>query len=124
MLTMQIPMLLALLGTALMAIVIFAPSRSLAPVSISLSPPPAPPAVERWDAAATMAWETAERDSATAAWPTLIDPRAADCDRAARLLLVEALATVRTAWSETILQRAVEDEPDQAVRDAVIAALR
>jgi hypothetical protein len=58
-----------------------------------------------------------------AAWPALVDPRASACDAAARLGLVEALAAVRTPWSEAILRRALADEPDVDVRDAVAAAL-
>ncbi len=59
MLTLQIPTLLALLATALMAVVIFAPERVVARPTISFAPPlgPAPlaaappwtPPLERWE---------------------------------------------------------------------------
>lgn len=59
MLTLQIPTLLALLATALMAVVIFAPERVVARPTISFAPPlgPAPlgtappsiPPLERWN---------------------------------------------------------------------------
>jgi hypothetical protein len=144
MLTLQIPMLLALLGTALMAVVIFAPSRLPRPVTISLAPPygsseltrwepapaahwDAPPAREPWEPPAPGDdWEISAAEpppSDAPLWPTLVDRRACDCDATARLGLVEALATVRSSWSETILRRALDDEPDPAVRDAVVRAL-
>jgi hypothetical protein len=115
MLTLQIPMLLALLGTALMAVVIFAPSRVPALATASFAPPPAPPAID--------SWQPPVHEPAAPAWPNLIDHRAANCDAAARLGLVEALAAVRTPWSEAILLRALDDEPDSAVRFAAVAAL-
>ena len=120
MLTLHIPMLLALLGTALMAVVIFAPSRVPAPATMSFSPPPAPSAFERW--------EPFQAEPATATvrapeWPALIDRRALGCDAPARIGLVEALASVRTPWSEAILYVALEDESDPSVRAAVVTAL-
>ena len=121
MLTMQIPMLLALLATALMAVVIFAPSRVPAVVATSFSPPPVPPAVERWEPLPAI--DAREPATHEPTWPALIDHRAASCDAAARFGLVEALATLRTPWSETILHAAVDDEPDSAVRVAAVAAL-
>ena len=135
MLTLQIPMLLALLGTALMAVVIFAPSRLPRPVTISLAPPHPSPDITRWEPAPaaywgapplTDPWEPPATEPPPAdapLWPTLVDRRACDCDAAARLGLVDALATVRSSWSETILRRALEDEPDSAVREAVMRAL-
>jgi hypothetical protein len=117
MLTLQIPMLLALLGTALMAVVIFAPSRVARPVTISFAPPPA--TIEPWEPQAAEPPATS-----TALWPTLVDRRACDCDAAARLAIVDALATVRSPWSETILRRALDEEPDARVHEAVVRALR
>ena len=124
MLTMQIPMLLALLATALMAVVIFAPVRVPAAVTTSFAPPSAPPAVERWDEA--LAYEPPAPEPAVLtvpAWPALIDRRATGCDAAARLRLVDALASVQTPWSEAILFGALDDESDPSVRAAVVAAL-
>ena len=126
-------MLLALLGTALMAVVIFAPVQVAAPVMTSFAPPPAPPAVECWEPAPAIdsweppsaidSWEPLANEPAAPTWPTLIDHRAGNCDAAARLGLVEALAAVRTPWSDAILRRAFDNEPDRAVRAAVAAAL-
>ena len=118
MLTLHMPMLLALLGTALMAVVIFAPSRVPAPATISFSPPPASSAIKRW--------ETFQLEPAIAcvpSWPALIDRRASGCDATARLGLIEALASLRTPWSEAILFGALDDEPDPSVRAAVVSAL-
>jgi hypothetical protein len=132
MLTLQIPMLLALLGTALMAVVIFAPSRVparsgfAAAGAISFAPPPAPPAVERWDPPADPMLSPADAWPATApepAWPTLVDYRAAGCDAYARCALVDALATIGTPWADAILRRALDDEPDALVRAAITAVL-
>ncbi len=132
MLTLQIPMLLAFLGTALMAVVIFAPSRVPArsglagPVAISFAPPPEPPVVERWDPPSDPMVSTADAWAATAAvatWPTLVDRSAAGCDARARCALVDALATIGTPWAETILRQALDDEPDPPVRAAIAAVL-
>ena len=124
MLTLQFPMLLALLGTALMAVVIFAPSRAAAtPVTTSFAPP-ATPAFEPWRPPEADPWGFESTAVRIATWPALVDPHASGCDAAARLGLVEALAAVRTPWAEAILQRALDDEPDSAVRDAVAEALR
>ncbi len=127
MLTLQMPMLLALLGTVLMAVVIFAPSRVPAPVTTSFAPPPAPPAIDRWEPPTPVEpWEPPAAEPAAAhllAWPALVDPRASGCDAAARLELVEALGAVRTSWSQAILCRALDEEPDPAVRVAVVTAL-
>jgi hypothetical protein len=124
-LTLQIPMLLALLGTALMAVVIFAPSRVPAPVTASFAPPPVPPAFEQWEPLPVEQCEPPGNEpvAAEVAWPALVDPRASACDTVARLGLVEALATVRTPWSDAVLRRARDDEPDPEVRAAVVAAL-
>jgi hypothetical protein len=127
MLTVQIPLLLALLATALMAVVIFAPSRVPAPVTASCAPPIAPPAMERWelppDVDLWAPFEPVLKIAPAPAWPKAIDPRAAGCDAAARLGLVEALATIRTPWSDAVLRTALDDEADPVVREAVAAAL-
>jgi hypothetical protein len=133
MLTLQIPMLLALLGTALMAVVIFAPSRAPAPVTVSFAPPPIPPPpFEQCEPYGSEPWEPPAIEPvavpppaavASAAWPALVDPCASGCDAAVRLGLVEALGAVRTPWAEAILRRAMDDEPDPAVRGAAAAAL-
>ena len=133
MLTLQIPMLLALLGTALMAVVIFAPTRVATPAAISFAPPPAPPLFDQWQPLPSEYCEPLADEpfappplatvSTGAAWPAMVDQRASGCDAAARLGLVEALAAVGTPWSETILRHALDDEPDPAVRAAVVTAL-
>ena len=128
MLTVQIPLLLALLATALMAVVIFAPSRVPRRVTASCAPPHAPPAIERWapppDIDLWAPLDPDARDDARRPPGPLRSIRARPrCDAAARLGLVEALAAVRTPWSDAILRSALDDEPDAAVRDAVAAAL-
>jgi hypothetical protein len=125
MLTLQIPTLLALLGTALMAVVIFAPAANAASVTVSFAPPLAP--VERWSPAPADPFATNSAadifSHRSPEWPALVDPRAAHCDAASRLALADALATVRGPWADAILHRALDDEPDALVRDAIVAAL-
>ncbi|HYW52540.1 MAG TPA: hypothetical protein VE826_01150 [Dongiaceae bacterium] len=144
MLTVQISTLLALLGTVLMAVVIFAPAPAPAKVTTSFAPPfaPPPPPLERWapdadpfavpSAEAYADWTAALRNAAPAtepeppaypAWPARLHASAACCDAQSRLELVAALSAIRTAWSNEVLRRALEDEPDRIVRDAIGAAL-
>jgi len=108
--TLQLlPALLALLGTALLAIAIFAPPASPRPPTVSYAPPMTQPAIDA---------------RSEPAWPRAIDARAADCGTSARLALVEALASVRAPWAEAILDRALDDEPDAVVRRAIAEALQ
>ena len=94
------PLLLVLVGTLLMAVVIFAPQPE----------PRAQPA-----AVVTIA---------EPAWPMLVDPRAHGCDVATRLALADALAAARCEWAAGIVARAVDDEPDPRVRAALARARR
>lgn len=146
MLTLQLPTLLALLATALMAVVIFAPERTAARPTISLAPPLAPASLADrrhsdadsfLDSDSYLDFNSAfHRDSfpdtdslfdvantavpRAPAWPALVDPRAAGCDAGARLALVEALLAVGTPWSHSILDRVLDDESDPHVRSAVM----
>ncbi len=141
--TLEMSTLLALLGTALTAVAIFAPRRAI-PQAASSSAPSVPFSglVERWRGAAeshpSEEWANTPPPEAVReliavplnsasppvpAWPSLVDPRAAGCDAAARWELVDALAAVRAPWAETILVRALDDEPDPDVRNALHAAL-
>ncbi|MBV8299004.1 MAG: hypothetical protein JO083_05630 [Candidatus Eremiobacteraeota bacterium] len=147
MLTLQIPTLLAVLATALMAVVIFAPERAAPRPTISFAPPLAPAPLDTaprtfsrfadWgpDAGSPdagpipAAHSIPDADSFFAAavpqppgWPALVDRRAAGCDAPARLALVEALLAIETPWARAILQRVLDDERDPAVRAAVTAA--
>jgi hypothetical protein len=97
---MSVPTLLALAGTALMAVAIFMPFRV--------------PAVPN------------DADVKTAVpprWPELVEPSATGCDARARLDLVDALASIHSAWALGVLHRANEDETDPAVRAAIASAL-
>jgi len=120
MLTPYLPIALAVAGTLLMAVVIFAPVPVPATVTVSFAPPGSPPRelpfAETWPDA----WSD-RSSSAVAAprWPVLLDPSAADCDVAARLALVEALRAVRAPWADEILRRALDDEHDDTVREAL-----
>ena len=132
--TAQIPIVFALLGTALMALAIFAPERARPVATVSFAPPTDPftsaPA-ESFTSAAAEPFAPATADSfapgavasSEPGWPGLVDPRAAGCDAVARLALVDALAAVRAPWAEAILQRANGDEPDPLVRAAIRTAL-
>lgn len=135
MLSMQMPTVLAVLGTVLMAIVIFAPAPARAAVTTSFAPP-LPPPLDHWqppslgglpiadDPFESMPVSVPAGEPATAevpSWPGLVDASARDCDAGARRALVEALGSVRTAWAETILQRAQQEETDPLVLDALHA---
>ena len=122
MVTQHVPTLLALLGTVLMAVVIFAPATA------STSRPVAPelysPLPFEAFAAATDVVPRNEPPPSAPAWPALVDGSAAQCDADARLDLVEALAAVRAPWADAILRRAFDEEPDVRVRAAISAARR
>ena len=108
--TLQLlPALLAVIGTALLAIAIFAPPAPARPVAVAFAAPVNERAVER---------------RAEPTWPLAVDPRAAACDGDARLALADALASVRAPWAEAILASALENEHDDAVRAVIGDALR
>jgi hypothetical protein len=119
MLTLHVPTLLALLGTVLMAVVIFAPAPAVAPRSVAselYSPLPFEAFAPAGIAPLT------DPPPLAPAWPALVDPSAALCDAGARLALVDALAAVRAPWADAILHRALDEEPDARVRAAIAAA--
>ncbi|HEX3465906.1 MAG TPA: hypothetical protein VHS78_17800 [Candidatus Elarobacter sp.] len=154
MLTLHLPMLLALLGTVLMAVVIFAPVPVPAAVTMSFAPPLRPPrdhpASQAWtdtppfestqsfESESALRWpDTVAMDdvrfpvtqpaeettvSRETRWPVLVDPSAFECDASTRLALVGALASVRAPWADEILRRALDDEHDAAVREAIVLA--
>ncbi len=97
---MSLPILLALAGTALMAIAIFVPIRS------SL--------LER---------AAVERRTVAPQWPELVEPSATACDVPARLDLVDALASLRSPWAMDVLLKASGQETDPDVRAAITSAL-
>ena len=101
--SISVPILLALAGTALMAIAIFVPFRSST----------------RYGAAGFAAG-----DGVTAPdWPQLVEPTATACDVHARLDLVDALASIGSPWALGVLLRASEDETNPDVRAAIASAL-
>jgi hypothetical protein len=119
MLMLHVPTLLALLGTALMAVVIFAPAPAVVPRSAAselFSPLP----FEAFAAAGIVPLPELPPPSSVV-WPTLVDPSAAQCDAGVRLALVDALAAVRTPWADAILRQALGEEPDARVRAAIEA---
>ncbi|BDE06439.1 hypothetical protein WPS_17150 [Vulcanimicrobium alpinum] len=119
---LQLPTILAVAGTVLMAIVIFAPRR----VTVSAAGPFAPtfvPAAGTLTASALVAPERIDPRRTLPVWPEFIDARAARCDAAARLTLVDALASLRSEWSRALLTRALDDEDEPAVRRAILQAL-
>ncbi len=96
---MSVPTLLALAGTALMAVAIFVPFRS-SRGDITVAEPERRPH-----------------------WPELVEPTATACDVSARLDLVDALASIDSPWAVAILDHARVDETDPAVSSAIAAAL-
>ena len=115
--TIALPVLLALAGTALLTVALFAPRRQRAAVPVSFAPGPA----ERWTPPLDEPWGFAVLSEPQAAatlppqWPALVDPRAANADAATRCALVDALRAVATPWAEAILDRARTEESDPAV---------
>ena len=94
-------------ASAVLAVAVLAPQRP-API-VSFAPPP-PPIEE-------------PPPSAAVDWPDAFDRRAAGCDAAARLLLAGALDAVRAPWADRLLERALLEEPDPAVRAAIARAV-
>jgi hypothetical protein len=98
-----IPTVLAVAGTALMAVAIFGPFHRAA----------------RDDETAP----ASGTHNATAQWPALLEPSAAACDVPARIDLAEALGALQSPWAQAILRQALETERDSAVRSAIATAL-
>lgn len=101
--------ILALLGTALMTLAIFAPRKPL----------PAPPQPVAREIRRPASAEPAERPLPR--WPLLADPRAVACDARARLAIIAALADLHASWADEILDRAHAEECDPIVRAALDA---
>jgi hypothetical protein len=99
-----VPAALAVAGTALMAVALFGPFRRSVDVDDAV--------------------ETGTRKNGGVLWPALVDASAVSCDISTRIDIADALGALRTAWSETILRKAYEVEPEPAVRDAIATALR
>jgi hypothetical protein len=99
-----VPGALAVAGTALMAVAFFGPFRRNANDVDETSTDGATHAV-------------------TVLWPALVEPSAVACDVPARIDLADALGALQSEWSETILRKAYEIEPDGEVRAAISAAL-
>jgi hypothetical protein len=130
MLTLHAPTVLALLGTLLMAVVIFAPTASgAAPAAPAerYSPLPfeafAPALAPRTAAEANAEPKLPGITARDPSWPAIVDPSAAECDAGARLALVDALAAVRSPWADAILRSALAEEPDERVRCAIATVL-
>ena len=123
MLTLQIPTLLALLATALMAVVIFAPERIEARPTISFAPPlgPAPlgaaqssiPPLERWNS---------EPDSFPDTTTSFFDPAAyGDGAPSSANAVTTAALSQPPAWPALVDRRAAGC--DAPVRLALVEAL-
>ncbi len=122
MLSAQLPAILVILATVLMAVVIFAPVRAPAPVSVSFAPPFAVAGpYDVLDAADEVLGHIGDA-APGARWLEGIDARASACDVPARLALVDALAAVRGEWARAVLEHVVHDDPDPGVRAAAAAA--
>lgn len=137
--TLHLPALLALLGTALLTIAIFAPKR-LPAMAPAAAPPPFATHVERFAPAALpsahddpfardgafISVADASLDESVAerspSWPARVDPRATDCSADARIDLAAALAELRTPWADAILRHALDDESDARVLTALRAS--
>jgi hypothetical protein len=109
-------LVLALIGTALLTLAIFAPRKPVLVV-------PPPLIVQEF---APLTSPAVAREAITVrelTWPRLADPRATNCDVPARLAIVAALADLRAPWADAILDRAYAEETDPEVRAALAAIL-
>jgi hypothetical protein len=103
-----VPAALAVAGTALMAVAFFGPFRRHT--------------IDADADADTSAVNGAVRNGSVA-WPALLEASASALDVPARIDLADALGTLQSAWSESILRKAYETESDPGVRSAIEAAL-
>jgi hypothetical protein len=101
-----VPAALAVAGTALMVVAFFGPFRRHA--------------IEADGEAGVL---IGPGHNGAVAWPALVEASAAAIDVAARIELADALGALQSAWSESILRKAYETEPDPGVRSAIEAAL-
>ncbi len=114
-----LPAALALAGTALTAITIFAPFRPSPPVTNRRTILPVAAEAEPYEPSAS----TPSVPGDAAAWTERVDPAARACDASARADLAEALGTLQTPWALALLRYAGEVESDPLVRSAIAAAL-
>jgi hypothetical protein len=115
--TVSLPVVLALIGTVLMAFAIFLPMRPSIAVETGT-------ALEAESGPAMVPETPAAQEPDRQPWPVLVEAQAADCDVPARLELVDALATLRSAWAIDVLVHAEGSETDPTVHAAIAAALR
>jgi hypothetical protein len=106
--SLTIPQLLVMLGTALLAVALFAPRMRIDPKL------PAVAVV----AAVLEKIAAPQAASLPVAWPELVDVHAAHLDDGARRALLEALVAIGEPWCVPILRAARAEE-----RDAVLATL-
>ncbi|MGA2395348.1 MAG: hypothetical protein ABSH03_18565 [Candidatus Lustribacter sp.] len=97
----EVPAVLAVAGTALLAMAFFGPFRRTGET--------------------TDPGETAVPKAVL--WPALVEPSATACDVPARIDMADALGALHSAWAEAILRKAYDTEPDPAVRSVIATAL-
>lgn len=116
--TLSIPTLCAFLGTALMAIAIFAPRRSIA--SNAAATPALRLPVFDWHTIPAPSADlpvAAEPPPYAPSWPELVDPAAVGLDATSRGALARALVACDGDWALTLVAAALRDEPDAGVRE-------
>jgi hypothetical protein len=111
----MIPIVLALLGTALMAVVIFAPAKTPSPTVAITAPPPFVTPWVRDEPPLPLSAFVPRSEASAPTWPLRVDPRANGIDAPGRIALVHALADVAQPWAEQILACAAMEEHDPAV---------
>jgi hypothetical protein len=99
----SVPTVLAVAGTALMALAIFGPFHRAATEDAREGAP--------------------VQNGASPQWTALVEPTAVACDVPARIDLAEALGTLQSPWADAILRQALETESDTTVRSAIATAL-
>jgi hypothetical protein len=115
----------ALAGTALFAVVIFAPRRERVVPTATVSY--APPHIEGWSPQIEREAYVASYDrppDEPLVWPQLIDASAATADAGTRIDLADALLEIDTEWSRSVLARARAEEHDEDVRARLTSGRR
>jgi hypothetical protein len=77
----------------------------------------------RRDARAAVANAAIALPASQASWTTRVNDDGVPVSAAQRVGMVERLAVLGSAWSVGVLEAALDDEPDAAVRDAIWRAL-
>ena len=66
---------------------------------------------------------TEKERGAKITWPQLVDENLRRADKSLRLDMIDRLSYVPGEWSRSVLERALEEETDETIREAIERAL-